>query len=233
MGIFRLHLFNFLDTIDSSLNSTEDTPMPIQRSIDVYAASELSGAARENARYWFRYERGADLIEEDIKEFCDNLKPLLAALGIDADEILYSGYAVQGDGACFTGTYRYRLNWRKALAEVAGDDLLAKLTEFGEQFDAISRDGRMPDVVRIVHNDRHYVHNCTISAQPMPDEDGDIDPQEADCLRGLTEVFQSLAYWMWKQIAEAHQEFNSDDAVDDGLEQEGHVFDKNGRFIGK
>lgn len=206
--------------------------MPIQRSIDAYAASELSGSAKENARYWFRYERGADLIEEDIREYCDSLKPLLAALGIEADEILYSGYAVQGDGACFTGTYRYRLDWRKALAEVAGDDLLDKLTEFGERFDAISREGRAPSVVRIVHSDSHYVHNCTIRAEAMPDQYGNTDPREEDSLRGLTEVFQSLAYWMWKQIAEEHQAVNSDDAVDDGLGQEGHVFDKNGHYIG-
>lgn len=206
--------------------------MPIQRSINVYAANELSSTAKEKARHWFRYEYAVYAIADDIEQYKEEtLMPVLAALGIQAKEILYSGYSVQGDGACFTGTYHYRLDWRKALANLeegmVSEQWKEELNRIGEALDTIHSDGG-PVTCEIVHDKGHYVHSYTIHAEPSSNDPG-VDVELID---DLTDELQNLAYSMWHQISEEERSLSSDEAVDEGLSELGYGFDVKGIYIG-
>lgn len=51
----------------------------------------------------------------------DQFKAIGAAIGFDIENIYFSGFSSQGDGACFTGTVEYRKGWKAALAGICGD----------------------------------------------------------------------------------------------------------------
>ena len=68
---------------------------------NVYTFNELSDTAKESARDWYRSDPFPDWHEFVI----DGAKEVGALLGIEIDNIWFSGFSSQGDGACFTGSY--------------------------------------------------------------------------------------------------------------------------------
>jgi hypothetical protein len=99
--------------------STEVIPMPEIIETTVYRLEELSDAAKDKARAWYR-QVGFD---HDWFEFVyDDFERICSILGIDLKTvpvrlygggtrqkpcIWFSGFWSQGDGACFEGRYRH------------------------------------------------------------------------------------------------------------------------------
>ena len=88
----------------------------------VYQLAELSDAARENARAWYR-EGGFDYdwyatIFDDFEQICEILGVRLKARAVrlmgggtrQQPRIYFTGFWSQGDGACFEAFYSYRKN---------------------------------------------------------------------------------------------------------------------------
>jgi hypothetical protein len=79
--------------------------MPTIKSVTVYQYSELSEPAQEKARNWMRERFDFNYHAETV---LDDAKTIGALFGLDIDDIFYSGFYSQGDGACFTGDYKYQ-----------------------------------------------------------------------------------------------------------------------------
>ena len=88
---------------------------------DCFYYDELSDEAKENARNWYRGEDNGldydwwDSVYEDTKE-------IGKLMGIDIEEIYFSGFWSQGDGACFVGNYEYKPGFVEAVKEYAATD---------------------------------------------------------------------------------------------------------------
>lgn len=64
----------------------------------IYQFDELTDAAKEKAREWFR----------GIAEYViDDAKRIGALIGFEVDEIYWRGFWSQGDGACWSGSVTY------------------------------------------------------------------------------------------------------------------------------
>jgi len=72
---------------------------------ELYSYDELSDDAKEKARDWYR---GGAFDFEWWFDAVYDAKQIGALMGIDIDEVYFSGFWSQGDGACFTGEYRYK-----------------------------------------------------------------------------------------------------------------------------
>src|SRR4051812_14748392 len=69
----------------------------------VFKFDELDDDAKERARQWYRegaFDYGW------WEHVYDDAKECLALAGFSVDKIYFSGFASQGDGACFGGTWR-------------------------------------------------------------------------------------------------------------------------------
>ena len=72
--------------------------------ITLYKFDELpTEAAKEMARSWMRQCAGEDGFYAECT--LDDAKEALKALGYSVENIYYSGFSSQGDGACFTGNH--------------------------------------------------------------------------------------------------------------------------------
>ena len=72
----------------------------------IYQFDELTDAAKEKAREWFRG------IADEWGDECiiDDAKRIGAMIGFDVDKIYWRGFSSQGDGACWTGSVTYSTN---------------------------------------------------------------------------------------------------------------------------
>lgn len=73
----------------------------------VYKFEELSEPAKEKAREWYRYATNCDFVDfhaaSAIEDFCEIASKI--GFSIDSDDVHWSGFWSQGDGASFTGYF--------------------------------------------------------------------------------------------------------------------------------
>ncbi len=86
---------------------------------NTFTYEQLSEDAQEKARDWFRESNldynWWDSIEEDAIE-------IAKLMGITLDNMYFSGFSSQGDGACFEGSYSYAKGGYKAVKDYAPMD---------------------------------------------------------------------------------------------------------------
>jgi len=197
------------------------------QTIATYTFNELTDEAKENARDWYRVN-GLDYEWWDctIEEY----KELGELLGIEIDNIYFSGFASQGDGACFTGAYSYRKGWKKALASETGGELYRKLESIGLGLQA-EQEKYFYGITASINHTGHYCHenSVTVSVDPGEHVNGywsdtsDMEDNIADCLRDfMREIYSNLM--------SEYDYLTSDEAVDDAIIANEWEFTENGDF---
>lgn len=197
------------------------------QTVMLYQFNELSESAKEKAREWYRmncldYEWWDCTIAE-YKEFG-------ALLGIEIDNIYFSGFYSQGDGACFTGAYSYRKGWKKALASETGGDLYRKLESIGLGLQAEQEKYFYGISATVNHTDR-YCHEYSVSVSVDPGEHingywsdtTDMEENITDCLRDfMREIYSTLE--------SEYDYLTSDEAVDETIIANEWEFTSEGDF---
>lgn len=93
--------------------------MTQQHTITTYSFDELSDAAKEKAREWFR---SGDDFSYYAKAVIEDAKEIGKIMGIEIEEVYYSGFSSQGDGASFKGHWAYEKGSVKAIKSHATTD---------------------------------------------------------------------------------------------------------------
>ncbi|MYH37976.1 MAG: antitoxin of toxin-antitoxin stability system, partial [Rhodospirillaceae bacterium] len=100
----------------------------------VYTIDELSDEAKDAARCWYRrqglHDEWYDFVYEDFETICRILGVTLATTPVrlygggtrDRPRIMFSGFANQGDGACFECWWSHARGSRKAIRAHAPKD---------------------------------------------------------------------------------------------------------------
>lgn len=210
--------------------------MPEIVSTTVYRLEELSDAARESARDWYR--QGAP--HDDWHEFVfEDFEAICAIVGVDlgtyairlygggsrqAPRIWFSGFFSQGDGACFEGNYRYA---RGASARIRGhapqDTELHRITD---ALTAIQRGNFYQLEASIRHCGRYYhEYSMTIDVERSAPTD---QPLLGDAEEIVTEALRDLARWLYRQL-EAEYDYQTADAqVDAAIVANEYSFTQDG-----
>lgn len=189
----------------------------------VYNFDELSDDAKEKARQWCRenddFSFHAESVLEDAKE-CAKL------IGIDIDNIYYSGFSSQGDGACFEGAYSYKAGGLKAIKEHAPKDKelhrIAKALQDAQKAQFYNIHAR-------VKQSGHYSHSgCTNIDVYHNDRPYDSIKQED----AIKEALRDFMDWIYKQL-EKEYEYHSEDAqVDESINANEYTFTETGKRFG-
>jgi hypothetical protein len=188
--------------IKPTLEQTDMRTQTILR--DVYTFSELDESAQEKALNKMREFTGIDSywhewIIDDVKE-CGKI------LGIDIDNIYFSGFSSQGDGACFTGTYGYAKQSLAKIKEHTPQD--TELHRIGGELQAIQARNFYGISASVKHRG-HYSHElCT---------DINVDDYRcvitSDDIDAIKETLRDFMRWTYRRLESEYEYQNSREAL--------------------
>ena len=206
----------------------------------VYQFEELSDDAKEKARDWYR--QGAFdhdwywAVYSDFEQICEILGVDLASVPVRVYGggarrkpcIWFSGFASQGDGACFEGDYRYARGSAAAIRGYAPKD--GELHRIADALLAIQFCNFFQLGARISHRGRYYheysmeigVERESLASQAM------TSTAEDD----VAEALRDLARWLYGKLEDEHDYLNSDEVVDEAIVANGYSFTEDGERFG-
>lgn len=203
-------------------------PRVIERT--VYKFAELSEAAKEKAR---EYERQTYQSFDWWKWCYQDAITCAKCLGIETceEDISFSGFSSQGDGASFTGYYDFKPDAVIAITAHAPRD--ETLLEIAEELTTLQTHARLVHGVhihaRITRNRSHYVHSNTMNVDTTYIDLDDVVSEELD--QTMTRLMRSFADWIYKQLEDEDTWLNSDECIDERLSEGDDEFDEDGSVV--
>ncbi len=192
----------------------------------LYQFHELPEDAKQYAisTYW-----GEDWDYEGV--FYD-AKQIGKCMGIDIDDIYFRGFCSQGDGACFTGHYRYAKAGVKAVMEYAPQD--KGLHRIAKELQRIQSKYFYKLRSEIKHRG-HYYHEMGMSIETIH-TDGDMNRYDCrgpsdDDENDIKEALRDFARWIYTRLKEQYEYETSEEAVLEACEENGYEFDSKGRIV--
>lgn len=199
---------------------------------------ELSDEAKERAREWYRQGNCDDSFWSECT--IDGAKEIGKYMGIDIENIYFSGFWSQGDGACFEGTWRAKDVQADKLKEYAPQD--EELHRIVEGFAELAKE--YPDGYFSVKQSLHYSHSgCTSFDVELPNEqeeeleyDSADDSAEWKALRvrldedgdTLIQLARDFMDWIYKQLEKEWYYQNADEQIDEAIRANEYEFLENG-----
>jgi hypothetical protein len=190
----------------------------------VYKYDELSDVAKEKARDWFRTDSAQDewwdSTFEDVTE-CGKL------LGIQIDNIYFSGFSSQGDGACFEGRYSYAKKARDAISAYTGG--METLENIANELQELQRKNFYRLEAKVKHSG-HYSHEYCTDIDVFNSFTGDYVPAETHDEMAAT--LRRFMKWIYRELENYYNDQNSDESVDENIRCNEYTFDINGNREG-
>jgi len=197
----------------------------------VYTFDELDDDAKEKAREWFRgyIEHQPD----DLADY-DDWQAVAGILGIDFDTrrnsrepaIYWSGFCSQGDGACFTGTYRYAKGAPAKIRAYASKD--TELHGIADRLQAIQRKYFYKLEAQITQSGR-YCHSGTMTVNT--EYAGDRWRDIGDAGDDIQNEMRRFADWIYSRLEAEYDYLNSDEYVGESIRAMEYEFTESGERI--
>jgi hypothetical protein len=202
----------------------------------VYKFAELDERAKETARDWFRQFVFTE--SHDWEHVLDDAKECLKLAGFTVDNIYFSGFSSQGDGACFEGSWRASdTKPVKAMKQHAPKD--KTLHAIAAEMRAIAK--LRPNASMSVKQRGHYNHEgCTefsvTSDGPEWEDDVARSNAEWDELRArdtaigdrIEEASKDAMRWIYRRLEAEYEYQNSNEVVDENIEANEYEFTEEG-----
>lgn len=125
----------------------------------------------------------------------DDAKDMAAIIGIDIDDIYYSGFSSQGDGASFTGSYAYA---KGASARIRAEAPLdTELHAITDKLATLQRGQFYGLAATISKPCFQYSHENTMAAEVEHSSDRDVGEDISDA---MLEAFRDFARWIYHNL---------------------------------
>lgn len=203
------------------LQSSSDSS---ERTVSAYTFSELSDKAKDKAR---QYHHDA-YISDGFWHECtiDDAKEVGKILGFDIDNIYFSGFWSQGDGACWTGDYRYEKGAPAKVAGYTGKD--SELIRIAQGLQDIQRRNfyRLTASVRV---SGRYSHSHTMRADVEDSSDPYRDAGDAE--EDLLGLFRDFADWIYSNLEKEYEYQTSDTVIAEYFDANDVLFTADGSVV--
>jgi hypothetical protein len=206
----------------------------------VYQFLELSDAAKEKARSWYR-ELGAhddwwDAVYEDFERICGILGIRLKTTSVrlmgggtrQKPCSWFAGFWSQGDGAAFEGYLSHAKSSATRIRDYAPTDEM--LHGIADRLQAIQRRNFYQLCAEASHRGRYY-HEYTMSVDVTRDS-VTWQPPTSDAEEIVTEALRDLARWLYRQLEAEYDHLTSDEVIEDGIIANEYTFTGAGRRFG-
>ena len=213
--------------------------MPQVVEITVYTIDELSGAAKEAARAWYRescldYE-WYDFVYEDFQTICGILGVTLRTSPVrlygggtrDKPQVCFTGFHSPGDGASFSGHYSHAKRAAEAIRAHAPKD--HELHRIADALQAVQRRNFFQLHASIAQRGR-YCHEYTMTIEIERDSPT-WQPPTDDAEDTIIEAMRDLARWLYRQLSAEYEHLTSDEAIDETLAANESTFTASGEYF--
>lgn len=211
--------------------------------------SELSESAKDAART--EHTSGEYLDYDWWDCTCEDAVRMAAILGItisttnhtspkgrnyETTDIYFSGFCSQGDGACFSGSYKLAPEASAMIRAEAPEDKV--LHELADRLGMIQLTRKLHGLdsftakVSRGYGSWNYSHSGTmvIAIEFDPDSELEEEAGTIDALdAAITQAMVDFADWVYKQLNNEHDWLHSDECVDERLAEE--KFDEDGHQL--
>ena len=189
----------------------------------VYTIDELSDAAKENARVWYRHQglhdEWYDFVYEDFETICGIIGVTLATTPVrlygggtrDKPQIYWSGFWNQGDGASFAGHYSYAKGAAKGIRAHAPQD--KELHRIADELQAVQR-RNFHQLHAAIRQQGRYCHEYSMAIEVERDSPT-WQPMTDGAEDTVIEALRDLARWLYRQLRSEYERQTSDEAVDE------------------
>jgi hypothetical protein len=181
----------------------------------LYKFDELAERAKARAIEDFRVHNLEDYDwSEGVK---DEAKHIGSLMGIEIDNVYFSGFYSQGDGACFTGTYAFKNNSVGNVTQYAprSDDLHA----IAEELYNMQEMHHFKIVSRVSHRGRYYYAASTV-IETEGLKHAFSDP--------VAHILRRFMDWIYRELKQEYEYLQSDGSITEILIANGYEFDKDG-----
>lgn len=214
--------------------------MPSVIETTIYRLDELSDAAKDRARGWYRnsgFDHGRyDAVFADFQriaeilgiEFRTRTVRLMGGATRAEPCIWFTGFWSQGDGASWEGWWRHAKGAPKCIRSYAPQDEM--LHGIADRLHSVQRHNFYQLRAEVTHHGRYY-HAYTMQITVTRDSPvgqemtGDAEDVVADCLR-------ELGRWLYRQLEAEYGYLTSDETVDEAIIANGYTFTETGRRFG-
>lgn len=188
---------------------------------NVYPFSELSDKSKQRAID--KWRENSDFESEFTIE---DIKTCAELFGLDIENVYFSGFCSQGDGACFIGSYSYKIGALKAVKEQYPlDETLHSIVQ-GLQLVQSKNFYRLR--AKTSHRG-HYYHAYCMPVEVWDDENQYRNLGEHEGT--ITQLLRDFADWGYKNLSAAYDYENSDSYIIEGIEANEYEFDEYGDII--
>jgi hypothetical protein len=208
--------------------------MPRIKETQVFKFDELNDSAKERAREWYR--NGALDYEWWDCTF-DDAKQCLALAGFDVETIYFSGFASQGDGACFVGTWKAgNAQPVKAMKQHAPKD--KDLHAIAAECRAVAK--LRPAAFMRVKQSGHYNHSgCTDFSVDCERGDDGVErttaewdargKEDSEVEERIIQMSRDAMDWIYTQLGREYDYQNADEQVDENIRANDYEFTEEGK----
>jgi hypothetical protein len=181
----------------------------------------LSDKAKEKARDWWRCCEMHDLdLSNVIEDFIDRWKKI--GLIVDYNDVRWSGFCSQGDGASFAGTYYPKEDACMWAAE------WPKLLSAARTLESIQRRHNCEVSASISIVSGHYVHSNMMRVDTYLDDEEEYNEGTLELDEEIRDVMRGLADELWCALEEEYDWIMGDENVDENIRANEYDFDEDG-----
>ena len=191
----------------------------------VYQFNELSDEAKDKAIENYRQD-GFDY--EWWNYIFEDAKRMGALMGITVDNIYFSGFSSQGDGACFEGSYEYQKGSVKAIREETGDSD-KDLTAIAKGLQAEQR-RNFYGLSASVKQRGHYNHEFCTEIDVQDNRDNAPWQASDEVEEAFKDLLRDFMRWIYRSLSREWDYMNSDEQITEMIEANEYEFLENGRM---
>ena len=200
------------------------------KTVNLYEFNELSEAAKEKARNWWRECNNDDTFWSECT--IDEAKEQGENMGLDIDKVYFRGFWSQGDGACYTGTWSASCVKVGETAKGWGDSpATTEIKRIAAEFEQFAK--AWPESSFSVKHSGHYSHEfCTdfnVSLGEDADNNEEVSPEQwREASDSLIETARDYMRWIYRQLEKEYEYQNSDECIDENLTGNSYTFKEDG-----
>jgi hypothetical protein len=216
--------------------------MPITVERTLYQFAELSDAAKETARDWWRTceNQSGDSFWSECT--ISDAVEIAALMGIDINTrpvplmgggtrhdpcVYWSGFSSQGDGACFEATLGYRKGATAAVKAYAPKD--RELHRIAAAWTQAQRHCGFKAIGKVKHSGRYYHEFCTSFEFEHSEKGWDYERLDAEAEAALIEPCRDLMKWIYRQLESEYEYQMSDEQIDEAMAANEYTFTEDGK----
>lgn len=186
-------------------------------------SEEVKAKLRDKRRYseYYPYndwhEGVIDMAKEEAEKF-----------GLRIDEIYWSGFSSQGDGASFTGSLRFKQTDEELYEGVHPiyDELLKH-----HLFAKLQANGPMYTYCSITQSGYYYHENTMYFDWEFDGEEERAADYLCSVEEGLSEALRDYARWIYEMLEKDYDYYMSDEVVDEDIAAQELTYDEDGSEV--